>query len=401
MKRRQIKILQVITELAIGGAQEHMIYLCDLLDQKRFHITVLSGIQTTSESNYIEEIRKKTIKLTLLPQLTRKIKPLQDLAALFKMAIYIKSERFDIVHTNSSKAGILGRLAARAAGVPVIVHTAHGWAHHTYMSRPRQRLYITLERIAEKCTDKIIAVSELNVKKALDDRIGHPGKYCVIRSGIDVEKISRSGIDPDRERRKWNIDPSDKIVGSVTRLFDQKSPADFIRMANEILKKNGKVSFLLVGDGPLRKEVEAMIVEYGISKRVILTGFRDDIPELLSMMDVFVLTSLWEGLPRVLPQAMARGIPIVATGIDGVPEAVKHGENGFLVPARDYRALAERTLQLIENPSLAKRMGEEGKKMVYPEFCVKEMVKKTEELYEDLFKLKSLTNSEKISQEWV
>jgi glycosyltransferase involved in cell wall biosynthesis len=400
MRFKKIKVLQIITRLIVGGAQEHIMYLCDLLEKKRFEVTILSGIQTDDESDCMDEVRKKSINLTLLPQLTREINPLLDLIVLYKMMVYMKRERFDIVHTNSSKAGIIGRLAAKLAGVPVIVHTAHGWAHHDYMSSWRRRFYIMLERIAEKFSDKIVAVSELNVKKALNDKIGYPSKYCIIRSGIDLEKFSRLGIYPEREKRKLSIDPQDKVVGSVTRFFDQKAPGDFIRMANEILKSNKKVSFLLVGDGPLKEKIEAMISEYKISEKVILTGFRSDIPELLSIMDIYVLTSLWEGLPRVLPQAMAMCIPIVATCVDGVPEAVKHGENGFLVPAKDYHALAEKTLQLIENPSLAKRMGEAGKKMVYPEFCVKEMVKKTEELYEDLFKLKSLTNSEKTSQEW-
>jgi glycosyltransferase involved in cell wall biosynthesis len=392
MNRRKIRILQVITSLTTGGAQEHMIYLCDLLDKKRFCVTILSGTQTTSDADCVEEVIKKNINLTLAPQLSREINPIRDLVALFKMMTYIRKERFDVVHTNSSKAGILGRLAARWAGVPVIVHTAHGWAHHNFMNKWRRKFYIMLERIAEKFTDKIVAVSELSVKKALNDKIGQQGKYCIIRSGIDIEKFTRYGIDVDKEKRKWKIDPSDKVVGTVTRLFDQKSPGDFIRMANEILKSNGRVSFLLVGDGPLKKEMEVMMAEYKLSKKVILTGFRSDIPELLSIVDVFVLTSLWEGLPRVLPQAMAMGIPIVATCVDGIPEAVKHGQNGFLVPPKDFHALAQRTLQLIENPSLAKRMGEAGKQMVSPKFCVKEMVKKTEKLYEYLFNLKSPTN---------
>jgi glycosyltransferase involved in cell wall biosynthesis len=389
---KKIKVLQIITRLMIGGAQEHMIYLCDLLDKKRFSVKILSGAQTARESDYVDAVRKKNIKLILLPQLVREINPFLDLVALFKMLVYIKKEKFDIVHTNSSKAGILGRVAARLAGAPVIVHTVHGWAHHDYMNKWRRRLYVILERIAEKLSTKIVAVSELNIKKALHDHIGHRRKYQLIRSGIDLKKFSRTGINVYEEKRKWNIPPQNKVVGSVTRLFDEKSPGDFIRMAYEILKKNGRVSFLLVGDGPLRKEIEAMVVEYKISEKVLLTGFRSDIPELLSIMDVFVLTSVTEGSPRVLPQAMMMGIPIVATQVGGVPEAVKHSENGFLVPPKDFRALAQRTLQLIENPSLAEKMGEAGKQMVYPEFCVKEMVKKTEKLYEYLFNLKSSTN---------
>ncbi len=389
MNRRKIKILQVVTELAIGGAQDHIIYLCDLLDKNKFHVTMLSGTQSTSEKDCIDDVRRKNIHLIQLSQMTRQINPLQDLQAVLRMTVYIRRERFDIVHTNSSKAGILGRFAAKLAGVPVIIHTVHGWAHHDYMSWWRRSLYIILERISATYTDRLIAVSELNVEKGLNDKIGKRHKYSVIRSGIDLDKFRRSDIDVNYEKKKWNINPSGKVVGSVTRFFPQKSPYDFIRMANEILKNYNNTTFVLVGDGPLRDTIESLIADFKISNKVILTGFRSDIPELLSMMDIFVLTSLWEGLPRVLLQAMVMGIPIVATQVDGVPEAVMHGQNGFLVPPRDFHALAERTLQLIQNPTLVKKMGEAGKKMVDPEFCIKEMVRKTEELYENLFMLKS------------
>jgi glycosyltransferase involved in cell wall biosynthesis len=393
---KKIKILQIITCLDMGGAQEHIMHLCDLLDKDKFQMTILSGKQCISEKDCIEEVRGKNIRLVQLPQMTREINPARDLLAFFGILRYLMKERFDIVHTNSSKAGILGRLAAKLAGVPIIVHTVHGWGHHNYMSQRRKRFYIILERISATYTDRIIAVSKLNVEKGLNDKIGNRPKYCVIRSGIELNKFKHIKIDKKYEKEKWSINPSDKVVGSITRLFPQKSPEDFILMANKILKNHSNISFVLVGVGPLRDQIKSLIAEFRISNKVMLTGFQSDIPELLSIMDVFVLTSLWEGLPRVLPQAMAMGIPIVATQVDGVPEAVKHGENGFLVPPKDFHALAERTLQLIQNPSLAKKMGETGKKMVDPEFCIKEMVRKTEQLYEDLFMLRHRINHDRI-----
>lgn len=382
MEHKRIKVLQVITKLVVAGAQEHLMYLCDLLNKERYQVKVLSGTESRNESDMNKEFKKRKIQVELLPQLIREINPLQDLLAFTKMIAYMKKERFDIVHTNSSKAGILGRLAARLANVPVIIHTAHGWAHHNQMSKFRRGFYITLEKMAEKFTHKIIAVSDLNIKKALADKIGNRSKYLTIRSGIDLTKFDRSAIDVEQEKRKLNIDPSDKVVGSIIRFSEQKAPADFIRMANEILKKNPQVRFLLVGDGPLSEQIRNLITHYGISEKVILTGIRKDIPELLAVMDVFALTSLWEGLPRVILQAMAMGLPVVATRVDGIPEAVKHGENGFLVPPKDFSAMAQRALQLLEYEDLAKKMGERGRKMVYPEFCVKNMVRKTEDLYE-------------------
>ena len=379
--RRKIKILQVITRLIIGGAQEHVMYLCDLLDKKRFQVKLISGPQTGSEGELITEVRKRYIDLMILPELVREINPTKDFPALVKLAKYIRKENFDIVHTNSSKAGILGRLAAKLAGAPVIIHTVHGWAYHNQMGKRKRGLYVTLEKWAEKFTHKLITVSDLNIKKGLADGIGNESKYVTIHSGIDLNRFDPSNLDSKNKKREWNIDPSNRVVGSVTRLSEQKAPADFVRMANEILKHNPKVSFLLVGDGPLKDEIQNLIDRFKISKKVIMTGLRHDIPELLAVMDVFVLSSLWEGLPRVFPQAMAMGLPIVATNVDGAPEAVKDGVNGFLVPPKDFTTLAQRTLQLVEDSRLARKMGEAGRKMVHPDFCIREMVRKTEHLY--------------------
>lgn len=395
MADKKIKVLQIITRLIVGGAQEHVMYLCDLLDKKRFRVKLISGPQTGNEGELITEVRKRDIDLMILPELVREINPGKDLLALVKLTKYIRKENFDIVHTNSSKAGILGRLAAKLAGAPIVIHTVHGWAYHNQMGKRRKGLYVTLEKWAEKFTHKLITVSDLNIKKGLADGIGNENKYVTIHSGIDLNRFNPSNLDSKDKKREWSIDPSDRVVGSITRLSEQKAPADFVRMANEILKNNPKVSFLLVGDGPLRGKIQNLIDRLKISKKVIMTGLRHDIPELLAVMDVFVLSSLWEGLPRVFSQAMAMGLPIVATNVDGAPEAIKDGVNGFLVPSKDFTTLAQRALQLIEDPKLAQKMGEAGRRMVYPDYCVKEMVRKTEHLYMKLIEteLKRKVNS--------
>lgn len=359
-------------------------YLCDLLDKGRFEVKLISGPQTGTEGELIPEVRKRNIDLMILPELVREINLVKDFRALIKLTKYIKKENFDIVHTNSSKAGITGRLAAKLAGTPVIIHTVHGWAYHEHMGKLKRNLYIALEKWSERFTHKLITVSDLNIKKGLADGIGNETKYETIHSGIDLNRFNPSNIESKDKKRDWNIDPADKVVGSITRLSEQKAPTDFIRMAKEILKNNPKVSFLLVGDGPLKDEIQNLINRLQISKKVIMTGLRHDIPELLAIMDVFVLSSLWEGLPRVFPQAMAMGLPIVATNVDGAPEAIKDGVNGFLVPPKDFIALAKKTLQLIEDPELARKMGEHGRRMVYPDYCIENMVRRTEYLYEKL-----------------
>ena len=388
MANSEIKVLQIITKFVVGGAQEHLIYLCDLLNKERCRVKVLSGAQTGPEGELIKEIEKRGIDLFILPELVREINPLKDLLALIQLTRYIKKERFDIVHTNSSKAGILGRLAAKLAGVPIVVHTVHGWGHHDEMGKLRKGFYIFLEKCAGKLTDKIITVSYLDTKKGLKNGIADSGKYITIRSGIDLSVFNPATIDVEHEKRKWGIPLTNNVVGSIMRFSKQKNPLDFVKMAAEIVEKSPKVSFLLVGDGSLKPQIESSILQFNLSEKVILTGVRNDVPQLLAVMDVFVLPSLWEGLPRVIPQAMAIGLPIVATEVGGILEAVKEGQNGFLVPPKDFHAMAHRVIQLLEDQNLAKKMGERGRKMVYPEFCVKQMVKSTESLYEGLIKSK-------------
>jgi len=388
MANSKIKVLQIITKLVMGGAQEHLIYLCDLLNKERYRVKVLSGAQTGPEGELIKEIEKQGIDLFILPELVGEINPLKDLLALIQLTRHIKKERFDIVHTNSSKAGILGRLAAKLAGVPIVIHTVHGWGHHDEMGKLRKGFYIFLEKCAGKLTDKIITVSDLDTKKGLNNGIADSGKYITIRSGINLSVFNPATIDVEHEKRKWGIPLTNNVVGSIMRFSKQKNPLDFVKMAAEIVEKNPKVSFLLVGDGSLKPQIESSILQLNLSEKVILTGVRDDVPQLLAVMDVFVLPSLWEGLPRVILQAMAMGLPIVATEVGGTPEAIKEDQNGFLVTPKDFHAIARRVIQLLEDQNLAKKMGERGRKMVYPEFCVKQMVKSTESLYEGLIKSK-------------
>lgn len=401
MASSEIKVLQIITKLVVGGAQEHLMNLCDLLNHERYRVTVLSGAQTGPEGELIKEIERRRIDLSILPELVREINPLKDLLALIQLTRYIKKERFDIVHTNSSKAGILGRLAARLAGVPIVVHTVHGWGHHDQMGKLRRGFYVFLEKCAGKLTDKIITVSDLDTKKGLNHRIGDSGKYITIRSGIDLNVFNPTIIDVEHEKRKWGIPLTNNVVGSIMRFSEQKNPLDFVRMAAEIVEKSPRVSFLLVGDGNLRPQIENSILRHNLSEKIILTGVRHDVPQLLAVMDVFVLPSLWEGLPRVIPQAMAMGLPIVATEVGGTPEAIEENQNGFLVTPKDFHAIARKVIQLLEDHNMARKMGERGRKMVYPEFCIKQMVKRTENLYEELArsKQKSLPGQERKSSE--
>lgn len=386
---KPVRVLHPITRLIIGGAQENTMLTADLLDKRAWQVDVLSGIQTGSEGSLIEAVQERGTLLHLEPSLVREVNPLQDLRALWRMVRLMRRGKYTIVHTHSSKAGILGRWAARLAGVPVIVHTVHGWGHHERQHPLVRAYYIILEKLTLPITDKLIVVSPLNIEKGLHDGIGRAEDYVVIRSGVELDRFGNPAVPRAQTRRNLGIPLDAQVVGTVTRLSTQKAPLDFVRAAALVHGALPDVWFVLVGGGDLRPEVEAMARELGVADRLVLTGLRRDVPELMAAFDFFALSSLWEGLPRVLPQAMASGLPIVATAADGTAEAVSDGLNGFLTPPGDPVALAQRLLDLLANPALARRLGQAGRERA-AEFGDRRMVAQIDALYRELLAAKNL-----------
>jgi glycosyltransferase involved in cell wall biosynthesis len=379
----RVRVLHIITRLIIGGAQENTMLTAALLDPTRYTVEVISGPQTGREGSLIPEVRARGVQLTILPSLVREVHLLKDPAALVALARLIRRGRYDIVHTHSSKAGILGRWAARLADVPIIVHTVHGWGHHDRQRTLVRRTYILLERITQRVTDRLVVVSPRNLEKGLADSIAVPEKYVTIRSGIELDRFRVSARPREAVRAELGIPQGAVVVGTVTRLSPQKAPLDFVAAAAQVAAQRRDAHFVIVGDGPLRAEVEAQVSALGLAGRVRLTGLRRDVPDLLHSFDIFALTSLWEGLPRVLPQAMAAGLPIVATAVDGNAEAVMDGVNGFLTPAGDPSAMAGALLRMLDGPALRREMGQVGQTMV-EEFGAVKMVQDIAALYEAL-----------------
>jgi glycosyltransferase involved in cell wall biosynthesis len=249
-------------------------------------------------------------------------------------------------------------------------------------------MFVALEQITARITDKLIVVSPLNTEKGLADHIATPDKYVTIRSGIDLDRFGNPGRPRHEVRRELGIPSNVPVVGTVTRLSDQKAPLDFVAAAGTVAERRPDVHFVVVGDGPLRDDVEAEIAARHLSGSIHVTGLRRDVPDLMHSFDVFALSSLWEGLPRVLPQAMAAGLPIVATAVDGNAEAVTDGVNGFLTPPADPEAFADALLRLLDDPELAREFGEAGLEMV-GEFGARKMVQDIEALYQELLAQRS------------
>jgi glycosyltransferase involved in cell wall biosynthesis len=305
----------------------------------------------------------------------------EDLRAIIYLWRLFRRERPDIVHTHSSKAGILGRWAAWLAGVPVIFHTAHGFGFNDFQRPLVRNVYVWLERVTSKITTKLVVVSYANAEKGEKSGVFRRGDWVLCRDAISVDEFMQPG--PRRTQlRTWGV-PEDKVaIGMVACFKPQKAPVDFVKVAAEILKKNQNVHFVMAGDGELRPEIEREIRDQGIDGHITLLGWHQDMPEVYRNLDIVVLTSLWEGLPCVFSEAMAGELPIVATNVDGAREAIIDGENGFLHEPHDIEGIALSVLKLAEDPALRQRMGRCGKDRVM-QFDISTSVAALNEAYEE------------------
>jgi glycosyltransferase involved in cell wall biosynthesis len=381
--RRPLRVLHVITRMVVGGAQENTMLSCALIDPVLFPSTLMTGPETGLEGSLHGEAQARGVHVIVEPSLVRRISPWHDFLATLRLMRAMRAGRYDVVHTHSSKAGILGRIAAKLAGVPVIVHTAHGWGFNEEQPWYLYWLYVALERMCAPFASAIVVVGAPNQDKGLALGIGRADQYRLIRSGIEVHVFRDVAISRDEARRRLGLPREAFVIGSVGRLEGQKAPLDLLAAFVPVAAEHPGTHLVYVGEGFWRGDLEAAIARAGLEGRVHLTGLRRDVPELLRAFDVFALASRWEGLPRVFPQAMAAGLPIVATRVDGAPDAITPGENGWLVDVGDTAAMTEHFRALASDPATARRMGAAGRARV-EEFSAKRMVEGLAELYAQL-----------------
>jgi len=377
------KIFHVITKLELGGAQKVTLMTLERLPRDRYDLALI----TNPDGLLVDWANRiPGLKRFWIPSLIREVQPVQDFVTLISLWRLFRKERPAVVHTHSSKAGILGRWAARLAGVPSIFHTAHGFGFNDFQSPVVRNIYIWLERVTGRISTKLVVVSYANASKGEKTGVLKPGDWLLCRDAISVSEFMQGG--PRRTRlAKWGVDSGKTIVGMVACFKPQKSPVDFVDVAAEVLKSAPQAHFIMAGDGELRPHVEARIQELGIGKHITLLGWmsESEMPELYRNLDVVVLTSLWEGLPCVFSEAMANALPIVATNVDGAREAITHEESGFLHEPHDIRGMARSVLRLIENEQLRQTMGERGKARVM-EFDIGTSVANLETAYRECLK---------------
>lgn len=380
---RRGKVFNVITKLAVGGAQETALAYCSYLDPDRWEASIVTGPERSPEGDLFGEAACRGVPVVTVPSLRRRVHPTGDLRAVVELVRLFRRERPDIVHTHSSKAGLVGRLAARIAGVPVVVHTVHGWSFHEGMSPAARAVAVTLERLAARWTWPIVVVTEVDAEIGLASRIGQPNQYAVVRSAIDVDRLRRSAGSRTSARAALGIPRDAPVVGTVTRLCTQKDPETLLRAARLAAELRPDVRFVVVGDGPLRPQVEQLLDDLNLRGHVTLLGRRSDVETLLPGFDAFVLSSRWEGLPRVVIEAMAVGVPVVATDVGGIAEVVEDGASGLLVPSGDHIALANALLRVVDEPGLGARLARDAGGRV-AEFDVGEMAARLDDLYAGL-----------------
>ena len=356
---------------------------CALIDRGRFPSDLLCGPQTGSEGELHTETRARGVPLLIEPSLVREVDPPRDLLALWRLYRFMRAGKYDVVHMHSSKAGILGRVAARLAGVRAVVHTAHGWPFTRQQSGLGRQLDIALEKMCAPLCDTIVVVAEPDRVDGLRLGVGRPEQYRLIRSGIEIEGYRDVALSRAEARRRIGVPDDAFVIGTVGRLSPQKAPLDLLTAFVPVAAERPETHLVFVGDGPLRGDVEARAAAAGLTRRVHLLGLRRDVADLQRAFDVFALASRWEGLPRVFPQAMAAGLPIVATRVAGAPDAVVPDETGWLVEVGDTEGLANRLRTLAEDPALARRMGQAGLARV-EEFSARRMVDQLAGLYQEL-----------------
>jgi glycosyltransferase involved in cell wall biosynthesis len=374
-----MRITHVITRLIIGGAQENTLSSVLGLRQKPgLEIKLVSG-PTTGPEGSLESLDPELITI---PNLVRPVHPYKDFLARQQLERLFRETRPDIVHTHSGKAGILGRLAAARAGVPIIVHTIHGPSFGNFQSAMTNFIFRAVERRAGRVTTHFVTVADAMTEQYLAAGIGRREQYSKIFSGFNLEPFLSAKNDPAL-RAKLGIASDDFVIGKIARLFKLKGHDDLFGVVPELVRRYPRIKFLLVGDGAWRTKFESKARALGLEKQFVFAGLipPDEVPRYVGVMDALAHLSLREGLPRALPQALAAGKPVVAYDCDGAREVCLDDRTGFLLRPGDTGGLADRLSRLIVNASLRERLGESGREFVRKKFSVERMVDELHSLY--------------------
>lgn len=381
---RPVRICRVIGRLNIGGPARHAILLTDGLRARGYETVLVAGQEAPHEGTLRDLAAEKGIAATFLPELGREIRPGRDLMALAKLVRLMQRLRPDIVHTHTAKAGALGRVAAKLAGAPILVHTFHGHILHGYFSRGTTGVFLAIERQLGRLSTKILTVSEGQRLELLRRRIGRPETVEAMPLGLELDGLLQPSRRRGELRRHLGVSPDAALIGIIARLAPIKDHGTFLEAAADLYRRRSHVRFLIVGDGELRSTLEQRVTALGLGPCVHFLGWQRDLEPIYADLDLVVLSSRNEGTPACLIEAMAAGLPVVATRVGGVPDLVADEKTGLLVPPGDAAALSQAIEVLLGDANRRHEMGRLGREAVFPKYSDAALIDRMDDLYSSL-----------------
>lgn len=379
-----MRVAHVITRMMIGGAQENTLYNCqDLISAYGDDVLLITGVETGPEGDLLSRPQPVDVPVERLASLQRAIHPIRDWQAYRQLKASFRAFRPDVVHTHSAKGGVLGRMAAWATSVPAIIHTVHGAPFYPYQSALARNFYRWAERYAARRCHKMICVADAMTDLMVAGGVAPREKFVTIYSGMEVEPFLRADEHRAAVRSEFGFADNDVVIAKIARLFELKGHDDVIAAAKPLVSQCPQAKFLLIGDGILRKRLEATIAREGLTAHFVFAGLVDPkrIPPLLGASDILVHASLREGLARALPQALIAGKPVVSYDIDGAREVCVDDQTGFLIKPGDIGGLAQALRKLATDPDLRKKLGQTGRERFADQFRHETMTKRIREVY--------------------
>jgi glycosyltransferase involved in cell wall biosynthesis len=379
-----MRVMHVITRMIIGGAQENTLYNClDLMDQYADDVLLVTGPTSGPEGRLLEQGRGGEVPIREIPHMRRAIHPYHDMLAYRELLAVMREYRPDVVHTHSAKGGLLGRAAAWKLKVPAVIHTVHGAPFHPYQPWPARKFFAACERWGAKRCHRLVCVADAMTELMVGERVAPREKFTTVYSGMDVEPFLRAGEYRDKIREELGIAADAIVIGKIARLFHLKGHEYVVEAASEVVRRDSRVVFLLVGDGVLRGGLEGAIKARGLEKNFCFAGLVPPrrIPEYLGGMDILVHASLREGLARALPQALISGVPVVSFDVDGAREVVLSGQTGFLLPPKDVVGLGKALGDLAGDAELRRKYGQTGREMFTERFRHQKMTADLRQIY--------------------
>lgn len=376
-----IKVLHIHTLPVISGSGINTFLTMQGMDRRIYDVELACA----PGGRLINLVQEHNMKVRVFRNLVQPLHPLKDLLALLDLSFFLIRNPYHIVHTHNSKAGFIGRLAAKLARIPVIVHTVHGFSFHEQEPVWRRILFRNLERLASHWSDKMIFISQPLIHWALRERVVREEKIVKIYSGIELDRFRPVTRDlKNRIKKKWKLKEDEPVIGIVSKLWEGKGHVTLIKAFSELKREIKNARLVIVGEGYMHKKLFKLVNKCGLKDAVLFTGFQMDVSKIIATFDVAVLPSFFEGMGRALLEAMAMEKPVVATSIGGIPDLVAHGVNGFLVSPGNVEELAGAIKRILEDKNLARKMGKAGRNRINEQFSVAFMVQSIEKVYRDL-----------------